>query len=309
MANFSMEQIKGVIPALVTCFDEREAVDVKRTRETVKGLLEFGVDGFYLTGSTGEAFLMTAEERKIVVETVIDEVNGRVPVIVHVGDIGTKLSVDLAVHAEQAGADAISSVPPFYWKFGPENIYRYYEELAGSVSLPMIIYNIALAGTMDASLLERLGRIPNVKGLKFTSLEHFRFPELKKTFGNDFVIYSGADEMALSGLSFGADGIIGSFYNVIPDVYLKLFQAVKRGDLKTAREMQVIADRIIMTALKYDYIPLIKRMMSWMGLDGGYSRRPFTRYDKKTEDAVKEEFLKLKEELKVTGVAFLDNLR
>ena len=111
MSKFDITAIKGVIPAMVTTFDENEEVDLSRGRALVKYLIEAGVDGLYITGSTGEGFLMTGEERKAFTEAVIDEVKGRIPVIVHVGDIGTKKSIDLAKHAEKAGADAISSVP------------------------------------------------------------------------------------------------------------------------------------------------------------------------------------------------------
>ena len=110
MSKFKMTQIKGVIPAMMTFFDKEENVDIQCTRRMVDFMLDHGADGFYLTGSTGECFTMTAEERNLVVDTVIDQVKGRVPVIVHVGDIGTKKSIELAKHAYEAGADAISLI-------------------------------------------------------------------------------------------------------------------------------------------------------------------------------------------------------
>ena len=112
MANYDITEIKGVIPATMTFFDENENVDEKRTRDMTEFMLQAGADGFYLTGSTGECFTMTLEERKQVVEIVIDQVKGRCPVIVHVGDIGTRKSIELAKPAQAAGADAIFSVPP-----------------------------------------------------------------------------------------------------------------------------------------------------------------------------------------------------
>ena len=103
MPNFEMTRISGVIAAMITLFDENENVDAGRTEAMVDFLLERGIDGFYLTGSTGEGFLMTGEERNLVVRTVIRRVAGRKPVIVHVGDIGTKKSIDLAKYAFEAG--------------------------------------------------------------------------------------------------------------------------------------------------------------------------------------------------------------
>lgn len=278
MAKFALKDIKGVIPAMITLFDENENVDVKRTRELVEFLIGRGVNGLYLTGSTGEGFLMDAEERKLVVETVIDQVAGRVPVIVHVGDIGTKKTIALAEHAYRAGADAISSVPPFYWKFSEEDIYGYYRDVAASTPLPMVIYNVPLAGMMGAELIKRIAKLPNVHGMKFTGRDHDTMSHLKNELGEDFIIYSGCDEMAFSGLAVGADGIIGSFYNVMPEVFLGIYEAVQQGDLRRGRDLQRLGTEIILECVKYDYIALMRNMLGWRGVDAGFSRRPFRNY-------------------------------
>ena len=117
MNKFNMQDINGVIPAMLSFFDQEENVDLSCTERMVDFMVDHGADGFYLTGSTGACFTMNAEERNSVVKTVVQKVDGRVPIIVHVGDIGTKKSIELAKYAYEAGADAISSVPPFFWKF------------------------------------------------------------------------------------------------------------------------------------------------------------------------------------------------
>ncbi|MGX8701243.1 dihydrodipicolinate synthase family protein [Caproiciproducens sp.] len=278
MGKYQITDIKGVIPATMTFFDKDENIDEKRTRGIIEFLLGAGVDGLYLTGSTGECFTMSLEERKQVVEIVMDQVKGRVPVIVHVGDIGTKKSIELAKHAEAVGVDAISSVPPFYWNFSPDNIYHYYEDIARSTSLPMIVYNIQLAGIMDKNMLLRIAEIENVKGLKYTARSHDELGSLKSILGKDFMIYSGCDEMAFSGLCFGADGIIGSFYNVIPELYKSIYECVKKSDIPGGIRLQKIADELIFAALQYDLPSIIYVLMRWRGLDAGYSRRPFQNY-------------------------------
>lgn len=308
MANFKLKEIKGVIPALITCFDEHENLDEKRMREVVKYLLTFDIGGLYLTGSTGETFLMTLEERKKVVEMVMDEVKGKVPVIVHVGDIGTKKSIELAKHAYEAGADAISSVPPFYWKFSNDDIVNYYTDLTHSTPLPMIVYNIPLAGLVGYDTIKRLALIDGVEGIKYTAATHFEIMRIKDEIGKDFVVYSGSDEMAVSGLNFGADGLIGSFYNMMPEVFIEINNAVAKGDMKTAIEKQDIANKIIFAALDYDYIALMKRLMALMGVDAGYSRKPFTNYDQAAIEEIKKTFIKLKETNGTHGIKFLENL-
>lgn len=304
MANFTIQQIKGVIPALVTPFDRYEEFDANRMRRVVNSLIDKGVDGLYLTGSTGETFLMTPDERKKVVEIVVDEVAGRIPLIAHIGAIGSKLSEDLAKHAYANGIDALSSVPPFYWKFSDDQIFTYYERVTNATPLPMIIYNIPLAGLVGFPAILRLASIEGVEGIKYTATTHSELHRIKKELGNDFLVYSGCDEMAMSGLVFGADGIIGSFYNLIPEIFKAIYQAVKEGDLKKAQYYQDQANTIIYYFLGYDFLSLIKRGMSWSGVDAGYCRSPFKNYSKAEEAEIKAGLRVLKERSVLTDVEF-----
>lgn len=306
MAKFDITQIKGVIPAALTCFDEQENVDVKRTRETTEFMVRAGVNGLYLTGSTGICYTMTAEERMLVVETVLDQVAGRIPVIVHVGDIGTKKSIELARQAEKAGADAISSVPPFYWGFSGESIYNYYKDLSESVSIPTVIYNIQLAGIMSKELLLRIASLPNVKGLKYTARTHDEMGALKRELGEDFMIYSGCDEMAFSGFSFGADGIIGSFYNAIPELYAKLSACAKEGNLSEGMRLQAIGDEVIWATLKYNGLSGLYDLMRCRGLDAGFPRRPFIANDAATTEKLREDLRQIKEKFQTNDLDVFD---
>lgn len=310
MPKFSLNQIGGVIPAMVTPFDLDEALDEARTRACTRFLLDRGVTGLYLTGSTGEAFLMQSDERKRVVEIVVDEVAGRVPVIAHVGAIGTRLSVDLARHAEAAGVDALSSVPPFYWQFNPDQVYGYYADIVAATSLPMIVYNIAFAGVMSLDTIRRIASIDRVQGIKYTAPTHFDILRIKQEIGPDFAIYSGSDEMAMSGFAFGADGIIGSFYNLFPELFLKIRDAVAAGDLATARELQRSANTVIFFALARNMTAIIKRGMAWQGADAGYCRRPFQNYpEAESEAAVRRDLAALCAAQGLTGARLFDLLQ
>lgn len=298
MSHFEINDIKGVIPAMVTPFDEKEELDKTRVQKLVEHLINNKVDGLYIGGSTGEGFMMTHEERKLLVEYVIEQVNGRIPVIVHVGSISTKLSIDLAKHAHQAGADAISSVPPFYWKFDNESIFQYYKDISESTPLPMIVYNVPLAGLMGIDLIYKLAEIENVKGIKYTATNHFEIKLIKDKLGDDFMIYSGSDEMAVSGLIHGADGLIGSFYSMIPDLFENIYEAISKEDLKTASLNQQASVDIIMASLKYDYYAAIKLALQWMGLDAGVVRRPFKVLTKAQEENYKKDLNLIKNKYK-----------
>ncbi len=309
MSRFDITAIKGVIPAMLTTFDENEEVDLTRGRALVNYLIEAGVNGLYITGSTGEGFLMTGEERMAFTEAVIDEVKGRIPVIVHVGDIGTKKSIDLARHAEQAGADAISSVPPFYYKFNGDDIFTYYKDISESVAIPMIVYNISLAGLMSNALVKRIASVGNVKGLKFTGREHDDMCALKQELGVEFMVYSGCDPMAAQGLLAGADGLIGSYYNLMPDPFIEIYMLAQKGDYRAAFEMQKIATRVMRFFVQWDIFPIMKRLITETGVDVGYSRKPFAAPSEDVMDQIHAFCLELKQEYRgKTHIAFIDRM-
>jgi N-acetylneuraminate lyase len=309
MSHFEMKYITGVIPALVTPFDEDGAFDEPRMRAVVRHLIDCKVDGLYLTGSTGESFLMSPEERKRVVEVVVDEVNARIPLIAHIGAIGTRLSIDLARHAERTGVDALSSVPPFYWAFSADQVFSYYADIAKATSLPLIAYNVPLAGLMGFDMLKRLAKIERLVGVKYTAATHAEILRMKQEIGPQFAVFSGADEMAMSGLAYGADGIIGAFYNNIPEVFIALRAAVAAGDFAEAKRLQEVGNAVIFFSLDRGMVPMIKRSLAWLGYDAGYSRSPLGGYiDKAAEDKLKDEFRQLRDERALTGVSFLDAL-
>lgn len=308
MSTFKINEIKGVIPALITPFDNNENFDSGRSKEIVEFLIKEGVNGLYLTGSTGEGFLMTPDERKEVVRVITKQVAGRIPVIAHVGAVSTKISIDLAKDAYESGVDAISSVPPFYWNFRQDNIFKYYEELAGSTPLPMIVYNVPLAGLFGFDMIKRLSQIENVKGIKYTAYTHQDIHKAKAQIGKDFMVYSGADEMAVSGIINEADGIIGSFYSILADVYVDIYNNVNAGKIKEAQFKQKIAVDIIEASLKYDYYAVIKAAMGWMGVDAGIVRRPFLMLNREQEEAVRDEYREIKERYKVEDIRVLNSI-
>ncbi len=279
-----IRDFKGVIPAVLSIFDQDENLDEAGTREFIRYLLSFDIGGLYLTGSTGEAFLMSSEERMRQVEIVMEEVGGKVPVVVHVGAMSTRASIELAKHAEKFGAAGISSVPPFYFKFNEEQIFHYYEDLAGSTSLPMIVYNIPLAGLMTVEQVIRLSEIENVKGVKYTATALYEVPQIRERCKPGFQIYGGCDELGSSNIALGVDGIIGSFYNVIPDLYLKIWEAVKASDVAKAAQLQGKAVHIIMAGLHSgSMMACIKAWLRQGGVPAGYARRPFSNFTPEQE--------------------------
>lgn len=305
--EFTIKDFKGVIPALLTVFDAEENIDETGMRQLVSHLIDQGVDGLYIAGSTGEGFTMTNEERKHVVEIIMDETAGRVPVVVHVGAIGTKITIELAEHAKACGAVGISSVPPFYYHFTEDQIVSYYQDIEEAVDLPMIVYNVPLAGLLGMNVIRRLASLKGVAGIKYTAATQFEITEIKKEMGEDFLVYSGADEMALNGLLSGADGIIGSFYNIIPEVFMAIFQAKEDNNMELATQLQSTALDIIMIALSYpSFYAVMKTILRWKGVQAGYCRRPFQNLSPEQEIELLCRYKALKVERHIKDVDFLN---
>ena len=290
----SIEDFKGVIPAVLSVFEAQEELDEKGTRELIRFLTSFDIGGLYLTGSTGEAFLMNSEERKRQVEIVMDEVGDRLPVVVHVGAMSTRASVELARHAEAVGAAGISSVPPFYFKFNEEQIFGYYRDISEATSLPMIVYNIPLAGMMTVSMIERLASLPNVRGVKYTGTALYEVTQIRDACKPGFQIYGGCDELGSSNIALGVDGIIGSFYNCIPDLYLRIWKAVKESDVETAARLQRKALHVIMLGIQSrSMMACIKLWLRSAGVQAGYARRPFDNFTEEKAESLVRSLLEL----------------
>ena len=288
-----INDFKGVIPAVLSVFDKDENLDEQGTRKFIRHLLSYNIGGLYVTGSTGETWLMTAEERMRQVEITMEEVGDKVPVVVHVGAMSTREAIK---HAESCGAAGVSSVPPFYFKYNPDQIFNYYKDVAEATSLPMIVYNIPLAGMMTVDQIIRLSTIENVKGVKYTGTALFEVMQIKDGCKPGFLVYGGCDELGSSNISIGVDGVIGSFYNVIPDQYCKIWNAVKASDIPEATRLQRQAVHVIFAGINSG--SMMACMKVWLraaGIPAGYSRRPFSNFTGEEEKALIEKLVAIDE--------------
>ena len=233
----------GLMPAMVTPFDRGGDLDLGATEAVVERFIEAGVSGISPLGSTGEATHLTFDERKRFAGEVVRIVGGRVPVVVGVGTSGTRETVELARHAEEAGADAVLVVAPSYWKVGEEALFRHFSTVAGSVGIPVFIYNLPmLTGVeLSPSLVARIADgCPNVVGIKDTVTVYAHtvgvLQEVKAA-RPDFAVLSGWEDLILPSLIAGADGSICAFANVAPGLFVDLVRTAKNGDLARATEL------------------------------------------------------------------------
>ncbi|MDF2720056.1 MAG: N-acetylneuraminate lyase, partial [Paenibacillus sp.] len=217
-------RLNGIYTALLTPMDERAEIDYGSLEALVRHQLSHGVQGFYAGGSTGEAFLLTTRERMELLEAIIGYTAGKAKVIAHTGGIGTRESIELARHAESAGADAVSAVVPFYYKSGIQEIRAHYHAIMSAVNVPMIVYHYpgATGVSLTLDFYESMAADPHCLGVKFTSMNLFELQQIRARCGADFLLMNGHDEVYAAGAMMGADGAIGSTFNMMPSLFAEM---------------------------------------------------------------------------------------
>jgi len=247
----NIKKYEGIIPAFYACYDDNGAISIERTKALAQWFVCQGVQGLYVGGSSGECIYQSKEERKAVLEAVMEVVKGKLTVIAHIACNNTADSQELAAHAESLGVDAIASIPPIYFKLPPYAIAKYWNDMsAAAPNTDFIIYNIPqLAGVaLSIPLLQEMLKNPRVVGVKNSSMpvqDIQMWKDEGTRNGREFVVFNGPDEQLISGLVMGAVGGIGGTYGAMPKLYVKMYELVKTGDLATALEIQNDCCRII----------------------------------------------------------------
>ena len=240
-----LKKYEGIIPAFYACYDAEGKVNPAAVRELTQYYIDKGVQGLYVGGSSGECIYQSKEERKAVLEAVMEVAKGKLTIIAHIACNNTADSCELAAHAESLGVDAIASIPPIYFKLPPHAIAKYWNDMsAAAPNTDFIIYNIPqLAGvSLSVPLLKEMLKNPNVIGVKNSSMPT---QDIQMWADEGAIVFNGPDEQLISGLVMGAVGGIGGTYGAMPELYVELYKCVKSGDLAKALEIQNDCCRII----------------------------------------------------------------
>jgi N-acetylneuraminate lyase len=280
--------LRGVLPALVTPLDKGERFAAKPMERLLERVYRAGSDGVYVCGQTGEGLLLGKEDRKQAAEVAVRNSPRGKQVVIHVGAASTTDAVELARQAAQAGAHAVSSLPPSN-AFTFAEVRAYYKALAAAANLPVLVYYFPEFSRSVSTLDEiyDLCSIQNVVGLKFTDFDFYRLSLISRA---GHVIFNGRDEAFACGVLMGASGGIGSFYNLIPEMFVQVWQAGAAGDFATVRRIQDRINDLIEVVLRFPLLPAIKTLLTWSGIDCGPAvapRRPLNDEEKhRLRDAV-----------------------
>ena len=247
----NLEKYHGGIPAFYACYDKEGNIGVEGVKALTRYFIEAGVQGVYVGGSSGECIYQGKEERKLVLETIMKEAQGRLTVIAHVACNNTADSMELAAHAESLGVDAIAAIPPIYFRLPEHAIAKYWNDISSAApNTDFVIYNIPqLAGVaLTPSLYKEMLKNPRVIGVKNSSMPIQDIQTFKAIGGKDTIVFNGPDEQFIGGFMIGAEGGIGGTYGAMPKLFLKALECFKKGDYETARAIQYDVNDII-TAL------------------------------------------------------------
>ncbi len=278
MSKYDISKFRNVTVALNTPFKENGDLDPDGARRLARYFCNKGVKSLYVCGSTGEGFLLTEDERKQLAEAVIREVGSEMNIIVHVGTAATRLSTELAKHAESVGAAATSAVPCVYYRPGEESVYRHWTAITEAADIPFFIYNIPqLTGfNLSMGLFGRMLQNERVAGIKCSSDPVQDILRFKQAGGKDFIVFNGPDEQYLAGRIMGADAGIGGTYGAMPELYLLLEEAIRAGEYERAKEIQGVITPLIYRLCSFPSLyGAVKAILALDGCPIGEPRLPF----------------------------------
>ncbi|MBM4208416.1 MAG: 4-hydroxy-tetrahydrodipicolinate synthase [Gammaproteobacteria bacterium] len=270
--------IQGCIVALVTPMDETGAIDKDSLRALVEFHIQQGTDALVAVGTTGESATLDDDEHIDVVKTIVDYVNGRIPVIAGTGSNSTTEAIDLTRRSQEAGADACLIVTPYYNKPTQEGLYLHYKAISEAVDIPQILYNVPgrTACDMLPETIARLAQLEHIVGVKEATGDLARIPLIRKLTSKDFAIYSGDDATSRECCLLGGNGTITVTGNVAPKLMHEMITAAINGNAETASMLdQKLAGLHKQLFIQANPIP-VKWAMAEMGLIRKGIRLPLT---------------------------------
>jgi len=289
------KRFTGLIAAVFTPMCEDGSLNLSQVRPIAEHLIRTQVSGMFVCGTTGEGPSLSSEERRATAAAYVEAAAGKLPVMVQVGHNSLAESRVLASDAQAIGADAISAIPPAYFKFEAiKTLVDCLVEISSAApKLPLFYYHIPSVTGMDFDMVEFFrqarGRLPTLAGIKFSDSAIPKFQAAAEFENRRFDVLFGSDEMLLSGLCAGATGAVGSTYNFAGPLYRRLIDAFDRGDIDEARKYQALSVEMLRILFRYGIRPALKAVMKLIGLDCGPARLPLGKLTQDQLQAMKEE--------------------
>jgi len=293
-------KLRGIITALVTPFSADNDVDEAALEELVQFQVESGVHGLFALGTTGMGPVMEPLERERVAEIVVRSADGRIPVIVQVGDVNPAVTLDLARHAEKVGADAVASLTPFYYQPGADAIIEHYRRLTQATDLPVLIYNIPrnTGNNVDAKLLYHLSRMSHMVGIKDSSRDFPQLLDYLSAVPEGFAVINGADSYHFSAFCAGVKAGVSAAANVVPEMFVRMYEAHQSGDLEQGEKLQKSIHSLRQVMSNPALAPILEALKI-RGLKSGFVRPPLRKMTVEETAALRAAFSRLTPDLSI----------
>jgi len=268
----------GILCAIVTPLHDDESPDLKALSDLVDFVIEGGVHGIFLLGTTGEGPLLEVHERKTVAESIVAHVAGRRPVVVHCGAPDTRTAADLARHAEAIGADAVAAVVPYFFTYGTLELERHFRTIAEAApGVGHYVYeNPDRTGyAAGVPLVIRLvNEIANIRGVKDTGDSIGKVTQYLSAAGTRPEVYTGNNLTIHAALVMGAAGGVSALANVVPELVTEIYDAFQEQDIDRALDRQLLLARMATATSGLPYVAVLKHLLSRRGLPSGATRSP-----------------------------------
>lgn len=287
-----MAELKGIVVPIVTPMNEDESINTDELRRQVDRQIEAGIHGIFPFGTNGEGYILNFDEKKLVLQTVIDQVAGRVPVYAGTGCISTKETIEQCKMAMDCGADVLSVITPSFAKASQHELIVHYETVAAAVpEAPIVLYNIPArtGNALAPETVSELAKIDNIAGAKDSSGDWTNLSAyIELTKDMDFAVLSGNDSLILKALQAGAKGAIAGCANVYPKNMVGIYENFKKGDLEAAQKCQD-AVAPLRACFKYgNPNTVVKTAVNLLGYPVGKCRAPFNYLPEEGIEALKK---------------------
>jgi len=291
-----VKKFPGIVPPVITVFDPDGEIDEEKTKNFIQHLINEGVHGIFVAGSTGEYSLMSMEQRKKIIDIGVEACKGKVPVFAGTGHNSTKIAIELSKYAQDAGADAAIVSLPYYPRPTQEAIYRHYKMIAKEINIPLFVYSWPEQYGVDIEpeTVARLARDGYIQGIKDSHFDIDHTAEIVRLTEGKITIWQGFETKILAALCLGADGSVCTIGNIIPKECVQIYNLFKEGKMEEAKEKQLsifgLANALF--GCRHDMQPL-KEGIKMLGYDVGDAQMPTTEVPVDVKEKIKEELKKL----------------
>ena len=292
---------KGCLTAMVTPFDQKGNVDYDGLEENIKFQIKNGISGLVPLGTTGESPTITIEERKEIIEAVVNSA-GKIPVVPGTGSNSTEKTIKYRKEAEKLGADAVLIVSPYYNKPSQEGLFKHFKAVDDAINIPIIIYNIQsrTGVNIETPTLARMAKLKNIAGVKEASGSMAQMMDVINQLPEDFTVLSGDDNMTLPLIAVGGRGVISVVSNLFPKLVSDMTNYALKGENEKARKLNYKLLPIFKAAFIETNPAPIKTAMRWAGMPAGHCRLPLCNMLPENEEKLKN-VLKKYQEIKLTA--------